>query len=108
MGLLKKKINNDYIVSLNNYTEADYDKASPELQALYNRITGAHENVENIFKKNLSAILSISGVDVQLNHHMDKLSNMTSTVDNATQVILDASKPFLIAPSIFLNRQSPT
>ena len=92
MGLLKKKINNDYIVSLNNYADADYSKASPELGSLYKRISGAHENIENVFKKNLAAILSISGVDVQLNHHMSKLSNMTCTVDTATQVILDASK----------------
>jgi len=92
MGLIKKKINNDYIVSLNNFTEADYGKASPELQDLYKRITSAHGNVEDIFKKNLSALLSITGVDIQVNHHMDKLSNMTSTVDNATQVILDVSK----------------
>lgn len=92
MALLKKKIHNDYIVSLNNYTETDYRKASPELETLYKRITNAHGNVEDIFKKNLAAMLTISGVDVQLNHHMNKLSNMTSTVDNATQVILDASK----------------
>lgn len=92
MGLLKKKINNDYIVSLNNYEEADYSKASPELQELHKRIVTAHGNVEDVFKKNLAAILSISGVDIQLSHHMNNLSNMTSTVDNATQVILDVSK----------------
>ncbi len=92
MGLIKKKINNDYIVSLSNYTETDYSKASPELQNLYKRIVNAHENVEDIFKKNLASMLSISGVDKQINFHMNKLSNMTSTVDSATQVILDVSK----------------
>ena len=92
MGLIKKKINNDYIVSLSNYTETDYSKASPELQDLYKRIVNAHQNVEDIYKKNLASLLSVSGVDNQINFHMNKLSNMTSTVDNATQVILDASK----------------
>ena len=92
MGLLKKKVDNDLIVSLANMKEADYAKASPELQALYGRIVNTHTNIEDVFKKNLSALLSITGVDAQVSFHMDKLSGMTSTVDNATQVILDVAK----------------
>jgi len=92
MGLLKKKVNNDLIVSLSNYEEADYGKSSPELQALYGRIVNAHEGVEDVFKKNMSSLLSITGVDAQVNYHMDKLSGMTSTVDSATQIILDVAK----------------
>ena len=49
MGLMKKKVNNDLIVSLCNYEEADYEKASPELKKLHERIVNAHENVEDIF-----------------------------------------------------------
>jgi len=92
MGLMKKKVNNDLIISLCNFEDADYAKASPELQKLRERTVSAHENVEDIYKKNLSALLSITGVDAQVNYHMDKLSGMTSTVDNATQVILDVAK----------------
>jgi len=92
MGLLKKKVNNDLIVSLANFKEADYAKSSPELQSLYGRIASAHDNVEDVFKKNLSSLLSITGVDSQVNFHMEKLAGMTSTVDNATQVILDVAK----------------
>ena len=57
MGLFKKKINNDLIVSLANYEEADYQKASPDLHNLYNRITTAHNSFEEMFKKNLSSLL---------------------------------------------------
>lgn len=96
MGLLKKKVDNDLIVSLANFKEADYAKASPELQSLYGRIASAHENVEDVFKKNLSSLLSITGVDAQVNSHMEKLAGMTSTVDNATQVILDVAKSTLL------------
>lgn len=92
MGLLKKKVNNDLIVSLCNYKEADYGKASPELQNLHTRIVNAHDGVEDVFKKNMTSLLSITGVDMQVNYHMDKLAGMTSTVDNATQVILDVAK----------------
>ncbi len=88
MGLLKKKVDNDLIISLSNYEEADYGKASPELQALRGRIVNAHTSVEDVFKKNLSALLSITGVDAQVNFHMNKLAGMTSTVDSATQIIL--------------------
>ena len=69
MGLLKKKINNDLIVSLSNFEEADYGKASPELQNLYGRLASAHENVEDLFKKNLSSLLSITGVDARCEKH---------------------------------------
>jgi len=92
MGLLKKKVDNDLIISLANFKEADYAKASPELQALHGRIVNAHESVEDIFKKNMSSLLSITGVDAQVNYHMNKLSGMTSTVDSATQIILDVAK----------------
>jgi len=92
MGLLKKKVDNDLIISLSNYEEADYGKASPELQALRGRIVNAHTSVEDVFKKNLSALLSITGVDAQVNFHMNKLAGMTSTVDSATQIILDVAK----------------
>lgn len=92
MGLMKKKVNNDLIVSLCNYEEADYGKASPELQDLHTRIVKAHEGVEDVFKKNMTSLLSITGVDMQVNYHMDKLAGMTNAVDNATQVILDVAK----------------
>ena len=92
MGLLKEKIDNDLIVSLANFKEADYAKASPELQNLYRRLVKTHGNIEDVFKKNLSALLSITGVDAQVNFHMDKLAGMTSTVDSATQIILDVAK----------------
>lgn len=36
MGLFKKKVNTDLIVSLSNYKKADYEKSSPELQTLFN------------------------------------------------------------------------
>ena len=92
MGLLKKKVNNDLIISLSKLEDTDYAKASPELGALHARIKKAHESVEDVFKKNMSSLLSITGVDMQVNYHMDKLANMSSTVDNATQVILDVAK----------------
>ena len=82
MGLFKKKVNTDLIVSLSNYKKADYEKSSPELQTLFNWITKIHENVEDVFKKSLSSILSITGVDTQDIFHMNKLAGMTNTVDN--------------------------
>ena len=108
MGLLKKKINNDLIVSLADFKEADYAKASPELQSLYGRIVKTHENVEDVYKKNLSALLSITGVDTQVNFHMNKLSGMTNAVDNATQVILDVAKMYVIMINSIIRAQRVT
>ncbi len=92
MAIMNKKVPNDLVVALSNYQDVDYQKKSPELQSIYNRVVSAHNSVEDVFKKNMSCMLSISGVDLQVNYQMDKLHGMTGEVADATQAIFDASK----------------
>ena len=91
MSLLKKKIDADLFASLSHFEEADYTK-SPEIAEFYSRLTKAHDAVEDVFKKNLTSMLSTSGVDQRINDHMKHLTEMSSTVDQATRIISSASK----------------
>ncbi len=92
MALFKKKIDQDLIVALNEFQEADYEKASPELKKLYDNLVVAHNGIEDVFKKNLSSLLYVSGLDLKVSHHMDELQGMTGDVENATNIIFNASK----------------
>lgn len=92
MGFSKKKVTNDAIIALSNYQNQNYGNESEDLQKLYDRIVHTHDGVEDVFKKNLSSMLSTSGVDMKVNYHMDRLSEMTSDIDNATQIITKAVK----------------
>lgn len=86
IGLLKKKVNNDLIVSLSNYKKADYEKSSPELQTLFNRITRIHENVEDVFKKSLSSILSITETAVDSDKVYSKIEEGQNELTNIKEL----------------------
>ena len=91
MNFFSKKADMNLIRSLSRYEEADYSKC-PEIQDLYNRFSNIHFVVEDIFKKNMTSMLSTNGLDKKIGHLMDNLTAMSSSVDNATQIIVKASK----------------
>jgi len=72
--------------------EANYEKGTPEVQQLYQCLQDAHASVEDIFKKNLSSLVYTNGLDLQVNNHMSKLTDMSSHVNDATEIILDVAK----------------
>ena len=92
MGFLKKRVDNDLIAALYELREADYENSSPEVQRVYKCLADAHVSVEDIFKKNLSSLVYTNGLDIQVNNHMSKLTDMSSHVNDATEIILDVAK----------------
>ena len=92
MGFLKKKVNNELVMALYELQKADYEKGSVELQKVYECLNDAHTSVEDVFKKNLSSLVYTNGLDIQVNHHMNNLTNMAGQVNDATQIILDVAK----------------
>ena len=92
MGFIKKKVDNNLISTLYELQETDYEKGSPELQKVYQCLADAHESVEDIFKKNLSSLVYTNGLDLQVNNHMRKLTDMSVHVNDATEIILDVAK----------------
>lgn len=92
MGLGKRKIEEHYIVGLNELKDLNYSYASPELKKLYNTLKIAHDGIEDVFKKNMSSLLYVSGLDLKVSHHMDELQDMTGNVENATGIIAEAAR----------------
>lgn len=92
MGLFNKMSRNDLIKALAEFKEADYAKESPELQDVYKRLCRASEVIEDVFKKNLSAMMQASDMDVKMKYQMNKINAMTASVEDATQIILGAAK----------------
>ncbi len=92
MGFIKKKVDNDLLAAVYELQEANYEKGSPEVQKLYQCLADAHASVEDIFKKNLSSLVYTNGLDLQVNNHMSKLTDMSTHVNDATEIILDVAK----------------
>ena len=92
MGFIKKKVDNDLVASVYELQEVNYEKGSPEIQKLYQCLNDAHASVEDIFKKNLSSWVYTNGLDLQVNSHMSKLTDMSNHVNDATEIILDVAK----------------
>ncbi len=92
MGLRKKKVEHHYIEGLNELKKLNYSHVSPELQKLYDTLMIAHNGIEDVFKKNLSSLVYISGVDLKVSHHMDELQEMTDDIKSATDIISNAAK----------------
>lgn len=92
MGLGKRKIEEHYIEGLNQLKDLNYSYASPELKKLYNTLKTAHDGIEDVFKKNMSSLLYVSGLDLKVSHHMDELQDMTGNIENATDIIAEAAR----------------
>lgn len=92
MGFGKRKIEEHYIEGLNQLKELNYSYASPELKKLYDTLQIAHNGIEDVFKKNMSSLLYVSGLDIKVSHHMDELQDMTDNIENATGIISDAAR----------------
>ena len=92
MGLGKRKIEEHYIVGLNELKELNYSYASPELKKVFNTLKAAHDGIEDVFKKNMSSLLYVSGLDLKVSHHMDELQGMTDNIENATGIIAEAAR----------------
>lgn len=92
MGVFKKKIEHHYIEGLNELRELNYSNASPELGKLYDTLKVAHDGIEDVFKKNMSSLLYVSGLDLKVSHHMDELQDMTGNIESATGIIADAAR----------------
>lgn len=92
MGFGKKKVEHYYIEGLNNLKNLNYSYVSPELGKLYDTLKVAHDGIEDVFKKNMSSLLYVSGLDLKVSHHMDTLQEMTDNIEDATGIIADAAR----------------
>lgn len=88
----KKKVSEDFINGISKLEERDYKKESPELQNIYDRLKNAKAGIEDVFKKNMAALMQTSTMEVQVNYHMDRMGKMSGSVEEAAHVIYEASR----------------
>ena len=91
MKFFKKQSQSELLEALSRFEEADYS-GHAVLHNLYGRFKNIHDVVEDIFKKNLTSMLATNGLDKKIQFLMGNLTDMSSSVDNATQIIVKASR----------------
>lgn len=81
-----------YMQSMSKLEQADYQKAGQEVADFYNRLLNNRKNFQTILQKNISALMQISTLDLTLQHHTEKLTDVCSSLADATKVIHSSSK----------------
>lgn len=81
-----------YIQSISKLEQADYQRAGGTVADLYNRLVRNRKNFEDVLQKNMSALMQISALDLTLQHHTNKLTEICNSVADATRAIHSASE----------------
>lgn len=92
MGLFKKKVNEDLIKALATLAEADYGRESAELERVYQVLKSGRVDVEDVFRKVLSAAMQAADMGVKIEFHMKNMEQMSDMVEEASSVIFNATK----------------
>ncbi|MCI8483035.1 MAG: hypothetical protein HFH41_01690 [Lachnospiraceae bacterium] len=88
MGIGKTKTK--LVKSIAELKSADYS-SEPELNDIYHRLSDGREQFAEILKKNISAVMQISSLDLTMQHETDKILEISRNVAKATEVIFGAS-----------------
>lgn len=92
MKLGKGSQTEQYIRSMSDLKQADYQKAGEEVAEFYNRLLNNRKNFQGVLQKNMSALMQISALDLTLHHHTDKLIDICNSLADATKVIHSSSE----------------
>lgn len=82
IGMTKNKL----VKSVSELRECNYS-ASPELDAIYQRLLDGRKQFAGILEKNIRAVMQISSLDLTLQHETDKILDISRNVARATEVI---------------------
>lgn len=82
IGMTKNKL----VKSVSELRECNYS-ASPELNAIYQRLLDGRKQFAEILEKDIKAVMQISSLDLTLQHETDKILDISRNVARATEVI---------------------
>ena len=106
---MKKKVSEDLIKSLATLAEADYGKESAELERIYQVLKSGRVDVEDVFRKVISAVMQAADMGVKIDFHMEHMEQMADLVEDASNVIFSATKSAAnIAQEVSTQQQSLT
>lgn len=86
MGRRKSEL----IKSVAALQETDYSR-EPELGEIYRRLLRARKQFEEVFEKNIKAVMQVSSLDLALKQRKEKMLDISHNVANATEIIFGAA-----------------
>ncbi len=78
------------IRSISQLKKEDYSK-TPELNAIYQRLSNARKQFAEIFEKNIKAVMQISSLDLTMQHETDKIVDIAHNIAKAAEAIYGTS-----------------
>lgn len=91
---------------VSNLQEAPYEG---EYAKVYERLIKGREQFEQIVDKNMSVLMQSSALDLVIGHHMDRMIEVSSRVDEATGTIQSSTSELTgIAGSVFRQHEELT
>lgn len=94
------------ILWISNLQKADYEG---EYAKVYRRLVKGREQFENVVNKNMNVLMQTSALDLTIGHYMEKIIQVSSGVDEATDMIQSATVELSdIAGSVFKQHEELT
>lgn len=70
--------------------ETNYARV-PVIDDMYQRLVRGRKQFEEVMAKDMNAVMQISALDLTLDHHTEKVAEISGSVDAATEVIFSAA-----------------
>ena len=92
MGFGKPAKSTDYIRSFSEMKKMDYASGSAELQDAFTRLEAGKDKLKEIMSKNLSAVMKVSSLDLEIGNNAKKMTSITKDLSQVSEVIHNATE----------------
>ncbi len=92
MGIFKKTVGTDVLLSLAEMEDVDYGGKSPELGQIYARLARGRSQYQGVMADVFACLMQISSLDLSLNHYSAKLQEVSDSVSEATKAIYESAQ----------------
>lgn len=92
MGFGKPAKSTDYIRSFSEMKKMDYASGSAELQDAFTRLEAGKDKLKEIMSKNLSAVMKVSSLDLEIGNNAKKMTSITKDLSQVSAVIHNATE----------------
>lgn len=80
-----------YLQALAGLQNVDYSRTEPDIGRMYERLSNGRKQFEEVLEKDLDAVMKISAIDLSLEHHTDHVGEVSNSIAEATDAIVQAS-----------------
>lgn len=91
MAFGKNRSEKMYLQALSGLQNVDYSRTEPDIGRMYERLSNGRKQFEEVLEKDLDAVMKISAIDLTLEHHTDHVGEVSNSIAEATDAIVQAS-----------------